>query len=227
MVFSLKEKIASEITLSTNPGQTIKKWREIFEISQTVLAEELSIKSSVISDYEHGRRRSPGINIIQKIINGLIEIDKRNGSKIINKYSDPKTNLEAIIDIKEFYKGISISKFANLINGEILSKSNSASKSIYGYTIIDSLKAILTFSAEEYIRLFGWNSDRALIFTGVEYGRSPMIAIRTHTLKPAVLVYHQPKRIDPLAIKLAEIENIVFLKTDIDIEELMLNLQEM
>jgi putative transcriptional regulator len=54
-----------------------------------------------------------------------------------------------------------------------------------------------------------------------------MIAIRTHTLKPAVLVYHKPKRIDPLAIKLAELENIVFLKTDIGIEKLMLNLKEM
>ena len=98
---------------------------------------------------------------------------------------------------------------------------------IYGYTVIDSLKAILTFSAEDYLRIFGWNSDRALIFTGVKFGRSPMIAIRTHSLKPQVIVYHKPERIDPLAVKLAELENITFMKTDLPLKKLIVELKEM
>jgi putative transcriptional regulator len=225
MVISLREKIASEITLSNNPGLIIKKWREIFNINQNELAAKLKVKSSVISDYEHGRRKSPGIGIIQRIIDGMINIDKNRGSPVINKYSTP--NVEAIIDIQEFFSGISIEKFSKIINGEYLTKNKSFSKLIYGYTIIDSLKAILSLSADDYIKLFGWNSDRALIFTGVEFGRSPMIAIRTHTLKPVAIIYHQPKRIDSLAIKLAELENIAFLKTDLSMEELLLNLHEM
>jgi putative transcriptional regulator len=225
MAFTLLEKIASEITLSNNPGLTIKKWREIFKITQSELADNLQIKSSVISDYEHGRRQSPGITIVRRIIEGMVKIDRQRGSPVISKYSVP--DIEAIIDIQEFYKGITITNFSEEIKGDNLTKIETNNKIIYGYTIIDSLKAILTFSAEDYIRLFGWNSDRALIFTGVEFGRSPMIAIRTHTLKPSVIVYHQPKRVDKLAIKLAELENIAFLRTDMPMNELLLKLREM
>jgi len=220
---TLPEKIASEITLSDNPGNTIKKWRETFNITQQELAFELKLNSSVISDYEHGRRHSPGVHIIRRIINGMINIDRNRGAPIIRKYSTP--DIEAIIDIREFFDGRSISDFSKIIQGKSLTQSKQTSKLIYGYTIIDSLKAILTFSAEDYLRIFGWNSDRALIFTGVEYGRSPMIAVRTHTLKPAVIVFHQPKRIDPLAIKLAKLENLVFLQTDLPLNKLLLRLQ--
>ena len=49
---ALSEKIAGEIALSPKPGQTIRKWRGVFGISQTDLAEHLSLSPSVISDYE-------------------------------------------------------------------------------------------------------------------------------------------------------------------------------
>ena len=45
-------------------------------------------------------------------------------------------------------------------------------------------------------------------------GRSPMIAIRVHPLKPAAVIYIQPDRIDELALKIAEIENIPLIVTD-------------
>ena len=51
----LAEKMAGEITLSDNPGETLKKWRASFEISQTDLASFLKVSPSVISDYESGR----------------------------------------------------------------------------------------------------------------------------------------------------------------------------
>ena len=52
----LAEKIAGEITLSEDPGATLRKWRTDFSVSQTDLAAELDVSSSVISDYESGRR---------------------------------------------------------------------------------------------------------------------------------------------------------------------------
>lgn len=225
MPINLQEKMASEITLSDHPGLTIKKWRDIFDISQQELALKLNLNSSVISDYEHGRRRSPGVNIIRRIIEGMINIDQSRGSPIIKKYSIP--NVEAIIDIRELIDGKSISEFSKLIQAKELTTIKDPSKQLYGYTIIDSLKAILTFTAEDYLKIFGWNSDRALIFTGVKFGRSPMIAIRTHTLKPAVIVFHKPERIDPLAIKLAELENIIFLKTNLPMKKLLQKLHEL
>lgn len=84
----LEEKIAGEITMSDNPGKTIKKWREEFRISQLELSEYLKITPSVISDYEKGRRKSPGVASIRKIVNALIEIDKaRGGGPVIRRYS--------------------------------------------------------------------------------------------------------------------------------------------
>jgi putative transcriptional regulator len=224
MISSLPEKMASEITLSNNPGLTIRKWREIFNISQNELASELKLSSSVISDYEHGRRRSPGVAVIQKLIKGMLSIDENRGSPIIRKYATPDN--EAIIDIREFYNGKTIEEFAKQIEGEPLTFKNNLNKVIYGYTIIDSMKAILNFTSEDYLRIFGWSSDRALIFTGVKFGRSPMIAVRTHSLKPTVIVFHRPERIDPLAIKLAELENIVFIQTSIPIKELISKLRD-
>ncbi len=225
MTPSLSGKIASEITLSDQAGATIKKWREICNITQHELAEELKLSASVISDYEHGRRQSPGVNIIRKLIEGMLTIDQQRGSPVIRKYSTPDS--EAIIDLREFFDGRSINEFSKIIKAKSILPNDDPSKLIYGYTIIDSLKAILTFSAEDYLRIFGGTTNRALIFTGIKFGRSPMIAIRTHTLKPAVIVFHQPKRIDPLAIKLAKLENIVFLQTDLPMEKLLMKLQKM
>ena len=72
---ALSEKIAGEITLSSKPGRTIRKWRNVFGINQTELAKHLKLSPSVISDYESGRRKSPGIRTIRKIIEAFIEID--------------------------------------------------------------------------------------------------------------------------------------------------------
>ena len=61
---SLKEKVAGEIVISTDPGKTMRKWREEFHLSQLELARELKVSASVISDYESGRRKSPGTAMV-------------------------------------------------------------------------------------------------------------------------------------------------------------------
>ncbi len=40
----LAEKMAGEITLSDNPGETLKKWRTVFEISQSDLPHTLKCR---------------------------------------------------------------------------------------------------------------------------------------------------------------------------------------
>ena len=47
---SIQEWIAGEIALSDTPGSTMKKWRELFGISQVELAKYLKISTSTISD---------------------------------------------------------------------------------------------------------------------------------------------------------------------------------
>ena len=93
--------------------------------------------------------------------------------------------------------------------------------------IIDSIKAITTLDANDYLKIYGTTSERALLFTGVKFGRSPMIAVKAHPLKPAMVVYVQPENIDELAVKLAELENILLARTDLESSELIERLERL
>ncbi len=222
----LSEKIAGEIVLSSKPGATMRKWREIFHISQMELARYLGISSSVISDYESGRRKSPGVNLVRRFVNALIEIDERRGGKVIKKFSTTYGG-EAIIDMRDFPYEISVKKFMEVAEAKIVNTEVSNTRPIYGYTILDSLKAILHYNSMDYLKVYGWSIDRVLIFTQVYYGRSPMVAIRAHPLKPSVVVYVQPHKVDDLAIKLATLEEIPLAVTQLDVKILKEKLRKL
>ena len=64
--------IAGEITLSSDPGGSMKKWREIFAIHQTELASHLKVSSSTISDYEGGRRKNLGVKIVLRFVRHIL-----------------------------------------------------------------------------------------------------------------------------------------------------------
>ncbi len=219
---ALSEKIAGEITLSPKPGQTIRKWRNVFDISQTDLACCLGISPSVISDYESGRRKSPGIQTVKKIIKALIEIDeKHKGSNILHQYKSMFDTDEGILEIMEYPFSIPADVFIKNIDGNVLTSDNiGMNKNVKGFTLLDSIKTIKTINTSDYTHLYGWNTDRALVFTCIQFGRSPMIAVRVHPVKPTVVVYHQPGAVDSLAVKLAERENISLVVTNLPLGEL-------
>ena len=218
---ALSEKIAGEITLSPSPGKTIRKWRGVFGISQTDLARYLKLSPSVISDYESGRRKSPGIQTIKKIIGALIEVDEKNGGKILHQYDSMVETHEGILEIMEYPFSIPAHSFIKKIEGNILtSNKQGLQKNVKGFTLVDSIKTIETINSGDYNRLYGWSTERAIIFTGIRYGRSPMIAIRVHPVKPTVVVYHKPGSVDSLAVKLADRENIALVVTTMPFDEL-------
>ncbi len=207
--FSIR--IAGEIVLSKYPYKTIKKWREIFGVTQLELSKELGVSPSVISDYESGRRKSPGANMIRKFIKALIEIDEKNGGKVLRAYKRMHgrgVKNEAILDIREFSTPMKIKEFCNIVNGKFVANSYLKDKEIYGYTAIDSIKAILNMSSDEFIKIYGLTSERALVFTKVSSGRSPLVAIRVSSIKPGVVVLQGLRKVDPLGIKIAERERI-------------------
>ena len=220
------EKIAGEITLSDTPGQTIRKWRDIFEISQQDLARHINLSPSIISDYESGRRKSPGIGSIRKIVNAFLEMDDLRGGTTARKYQESPED-EVIRDIREFPYSRSGREFVSVIEGEVLAGSAYLDKDLHGYTIIDSLKAIMTFKSPDYIRFYGWSSQRALLFTDVKTGRSPMIAIRAHPMKPAMVVYIQPKHVDDLARELAQREGIPLIVTNLSMNTVRNQLRDL
>ncbi len=220
MVEEFKQKIAGEITLSPDPGKTIRKWREEFNLSQHQLADSMGISHSVVSDYESGRRKSPGVAVIKKMVESFIKLDEERGSPVVSKYI-PEYKLDCILASDEFPVGVDMKTFIASIGGKDLNMDPVPSKVVYGYTIVDSVKAILSLGSEDYMKMYGWNIERALIFTNVHFGRSPMIAIRTHPLTPAVVVYQKPDAVDPLAVKLARLEKIPLVTTDLEVPALV------
>jgi putative transcriptional regulator len=129
--------------------------------------------------------------------------------------------LECIIAMDEFSGGIDEQTFIEAIGGKNLNTEKMPAKRIYGYTVVDSLKTILSLGSEDYLKIYGWSIERALVFTNVHFGRSPMVAIRAHPLTPAMVVYQQPEKTDPLAIKLAKLEGIPLVVTKLSVEDLL------
>ncbi len=227
----LKKKISGEIVLSKDPGKTIKKWRSIFEISQRELADSIDVMPSVISDYELGRRKSPGIKMIEKIVTGIVDVDEGRGGEVIRKFSEFRPGdivSDTILDIQEFSKGVAIEDFVDACDSELVSNGDMKKKEIYGYSIIDSLKAIVELSPSELVRLYGLTTERALIFTKVSTGRSPMVAIKVTNLKPGLVVLHgNSVEADELAIRVAEAEEVpLAISKSPDIDEMRKNLTQ-
>lgn len=215
----LTRRMAGEIVVSEKPGETLRKWREIFQLSQKELATLLEVNPSVVCDFEKGRRASPGIGTVRKLVEAMVDYDSSHGGKVVNTMSGRRNN-EAIVDIREFTSGITIGNIIETIEGEVLAGTEEIiERPIYGYTMVDSLKAITSFNA--FGEMYGWSNERAVFFSGVHYGRSPMIAVRAHPVKPRMVVYIKPKSVDPLAPKLADMEKVVLTKTELEENEII------
>lgn len=217
--------MAGEITLSKNPGGSMKKWREIFGISQTELAEYLKVSPSTISDYEGGRRQSPGIQVVKRLCESLIELDKKKGSTVLKQLEKQFTPKEDVFKVHEFAAGVKSIDFIKKIDGEIVANPTKAkAMMLYGYTLIDSLKAIIEVPVNDYLKMYGKTPERALIFQGVETGRSPMIAVKigrfSTEMRPAMVVLHGINDVDPIAVKIAEAEKIPLIKTTKPVSEI-------
>jgi putative transcriptional regulator len=200
--------IAGDIVLSPRPGLALRRWREMFNASQTALAVELGVSPSVISDYESGRRKSPGIGTVKKIVAALIEHDSRSGGRMLGSLSrvlGAPLPSEVVLDLRELEEAVTVERFCELLKADILVCPQLKDRKIFGYTVIDSLKAILSLSSEDFRRFYGMTEERALVFTEVGTGRSPLVAVKVVGLTPGLVVLHgKINRIDPLAVKIAE-----------------------
>jgi putative transcriptional regulator len=218
---SLAKDIIGEIVLSENPEEVLKKWRSIFKISQKDLAGELGVTSSVVSDYESGRRKSPGIKIVRRYVEAFMSIDTKRGGQTIRSFAKNKQSQSlssAIIDIKEFDHGVSAAQFCEHLSAFHIVKPE-VDRPIYGYTVIDSLKAITELSFSELIKLYGITTQRALIFTKVTTGKTPMVAIKLTNLHPALVIIHGLDVVDDVAKRIAEVENIPLAVCRLESEE--------
>jgi len=207
IIDSVARRIAGDIVWSHNPGATMRKWREMFNASQIEVSRAMGISPSVISDYEKGRR-TPGSIFVKRFVESLLSIDENRGWIVTKKLAKTlNIHLDSIEDMCEFEEPIPVSDLIRLVKGKLLTRSDYG-KVIYGYTVLDSIKTILSLTGTEFYQLMGMTSERALVFTKVTAGRSPMVAVRTSPIKPAAVVLHGPRKVDELAIRLADIEKI-------------------
>ena len=217
----IENEIAGEITLSPAPGSTMKKWREIFAITQVGLAQLLKISPSTISDYEGNRRKSPGSGVIKRFVGALMQIDSERGSPILSKLRQGAEKTAQYFEVHEFATSISAVDFQKMIGGTVVANEELMKvKKLYGYTLMESLKIILEMPFNQFPKLYGSMSERAFVFTQVSTGRSPMVVIRVTPMKPSVVVLHGIKEVDPLAIKIAEREQIPVIATNMDLVKL-------
>src|SRR3989338_10065796 len=111
----VKQEIAGEIALSDDAGATMKKWREIFSITQVELSKHLGITVSTISDYEGSRRKSPGTVVVKRFVNALFEIDSKKGSPITQKLTEKEKPTDQYFEVHEFARGITLKDFVEII----------------------------------------------------------------------------------------------------------------
>ncbi len=212
-------KIAGSVVASTDPGREMKAWREKLGIRQVMLARALRISPSVLSDYESGRRPSPGVQFVRKYVEALVKLDEGQGRVVARLVSTEKD--EAILSIGEFHSPVEASRVLKAVDGKVLVGDQDAVK-LYGYTVVDSIKTIYALSGFDFYRIFGATTERALIFTKVGMGRSPLVAIRVSQLKPRMVVIYGPKEVDPLAVDLARREGLVLALSTSPSEEAMI-----
>jgi putative transcriptional regulator len=213
---SALEKISGNVVSSPDAGRAMKAWREKLGIRQKALAGALKMSASVLSDYESGRRPSPGVKFVRKYVEALVELDEGKGRVLSTLVSSEKD--EAILSIGEFHSPIPASRILKALNATVIAGDADQAK-LYGYTVVDSIKTIYALSGYDFFRIFGATTERALIFTKVGMGRSPLVAIRVSQLKPRVVVIHGPKEVDPLAVDLAKREGLVLALSGAPSEE--------
>jgi Predicted transcriptional regulator len=220
----IAERIAGEIAISENPGSVMKKWRELFGISQVDLSKEIKISTSTISDYESSRRLSPGVGVIRRFVNALMKMDDERGGTVIqnlSKFSAEQKNDKPIYVVHDFVAPLSGTDLLRIVEGKAVAGHTYLDNiKIFGYTKVDSLRVILDMMPSEYPKLFGSTTERVFIFENVSTGRSPMIVIRVAPIKPKLVLIQGIVNVDKLAIKIAQIEKIPILTTKLSTEEL-------
>jgi len=185
----LSRRIAGEITLSDDPGATLRKWRTDFDVSQTELADQLDVSSSVVSDYESGRRESPGR---RRPADGRWALGHRRATR---RRAAPTVRARPLCRVRERHRP----RPPRVLDGSppksstrrwARRRSCAASRTTSTATPSSTRSRRSPVSSEEFYRLYGQSTNRALVFTNVTRGESPLVALRVVSPTPNAVVLH-------------------------------------
>ncbi len=225
VVECVAKRIAGDIVWSNKPGVELRRWREIYGLSQVDIARLMGVSYSVVSDYERGKRE-PGRRFIRQFVKALLEYDEGRGWVVTRRVAVLLGYyVEGVIDMAEFLLPVSLEEILRLTHGILLTPFIDH-RPIKGYTIVDSIRTIESIAANEFVKLMGATSDRVMVFTRITRGRSPLVAIRVAPVKPSVVVLHGIKKVDVIAIRIAVKEEIpLILAPHLPIEEIVVSLR--
>jgi putative transcriptional regulator len=220
----LGEKMAGEVTLSDDPAATLRKWRTDFEVAQTDLAAELDVSPSVISDYESGRRENPGTGVVRRVVDALLDIDERRGASHIRQHARVLSagfDSDVVHDLREYPANIPIDRCYGAVGGVELVDGDR--DTVAGHTVIDSIEVIRRLSGDEFYDLYGRSTNRALVFTNVTRGESPLVALRVVNPTPNAVVLHglAEENVWEHAPDLARIEGFSLAVSDVPLDALL------
>ncbi len=226
----LSRRIAGEITLSDDPGATLRKWRTDFDVSQTELADQLGVSSSVVSDYESGRRESPGIGVVRRTVDALLDIDEQRGGGRLRQYARVLSagfESDIVHDLREYSTAIPLEEFYEAMGATEIVRGDQ--DHINGHTVIDSIQAITRLSSEEFYRLYGQSTNRALVFTRVTRGESPLVAMRVVSPTPNAVLLHGIDADDlwEHAGELARVDGFSLAVSTRDLEDCLADLRDL
>jgi len=226
----LAEKMAGEVALSGDPGETIRKWRTDFEVSQTELASNLDVSPSVVSDYESGRRDNPGIGVVRRVVDALLDIDEDRGGEFIHQHARVLSSgfdSEVVQDLREYSANIPLERYYDAIGATELVAGDR--DTVAGHTVINSIEVITRLSSDEFYQLYGQSTNRSLVFTNVTRGESPLVALRVVTPTPNAVVLHGLDEADlwDHAVDLARIEGFSLAIADGDIDDMLAGMREL
>jgi putative transcriptional regulator len=225
------KEIAGDIVSSTNAGSCLRKWREIFGIAQNEMAKIMGIAPSILSEYENGKVKNPGINYIRNFVEALKNYDKERDYQVAKRISNFQ-NFSEFMELHEFSAPITAEEFTKTIEGEIVANPYLMQNQIYGYTLVNSFKFLLEMPIEKYLMIYGYTPMRAIVFYPVEHGRSPLLAIHltqfSVKMKPNLVVFHglKKEKIDKIALKLANKLKIPVVVSSMELDEMRKKLEK-
>ena len=187
----LARRIAGEVAMSDEPGATLRKWRTDFDVSQTDLADALGVSPSVVSDYESGRRANPGIGVVRRTVEALLDVDEARGGQRVRQFARVHSagfENDVVYDLREYQTAVPLDRVYEALGATPLVDGDRSV--VHGHTVINSVAAITRLSSEEFYRLYGQSTDRLLVFTGVTRGESPLVALRVVTPTPNAVLLH-------------------------------------
>jgi len=138
----------------------------------------------------------------------LLTLDERNGGQVVSAFvrlmDVSLVDLNIVLAMSDFTTSMTSRKFCEILKCSVKSGEEYLDKEIYGYTLVDVERAVRELDSEAFLKLFGATTERCLIFTNVNTGRAPMIAIKSQEFKPTLVILHGVGKIDRLALELSE-----------------------